>query len=814
MTNENTPLDLNDTHVDSLENVIFQEQRMPTVEDARVTKSHTVNQLKNATSMPETAWSVRDILSRPVQLGTYTWNTTQPVGTEIVSFDFPGILTTLTSQPVYQILSTFAFFSGSVRFRFQLNSTKFHIGRLVAALNPMRRLSDDQINIFTASGLPNVKIDASESTLAELLIPFTHLQSFLTTNTNSLYDTLARVHVVVFNQLSVAPSTLPALSLSVYAHMEVPEVQVPIYSHTPILVAQGIIEDFLPSGISGGISKVISGATSAVSNVAKGDFGEAVASAGAGLGGLVSIAQKLFDFDMPTFPIPEHGRITKFSSTLAHGTSRFDFDTRLSLDPVSMAPPYDEITGTLGNEMDLNVITSVPMLLVQCKWLSTQTPGTRITPPATGPTLLQGFTVCPSLCSTIASATSDSPVTFFPTYLSYVSQRFARWRGSIKFRFEFICSQFHSGRLLVGFVPGDTSSVPTLQQAQACTHTVFDLQEAHEFDLEIPYVASTPFKESVFAASVQNDLHLIGTMFIYVLTSLVSPSNVSPDIDINMFISGGDDFELAVPYGLQTDSNPVDNIYLPPSGTPIVAQGPEINVSRSSNTPQPPTLMKGQSTVKQASVGMFGEDFMSLKTVLRRFSPLFDVATPTGTLCPILRVPVTPYLSDSNSDTDCSFYSSNLLNYFSRIFVFWKGSIRYRFLSPYSQETDGLISHLVNKHERLVIADNAHSPAWSFEQLQDTEAIGTALAYNQLNYDPSLEIETPWYSPFLQNLIDAHDTALDNHLFTNGTLRYTRSLPEETVTYPIRLRVFQAAGDDFQFNYLIPPPTIYMKQPS
>ncbi len=38
---------------------------------------------------------------------------------------------------------------------------------------------------------------------------------------------------------------------------------------------------------------------------------------------------------------------------------------------------------------------------------------------------------------------------------------FMQWRGSLEYRFDIIASQFHTGRLIVGYVPGLTAIFAT-----------------------------------------------------------------------------------------------------------------------------------------------------------------------------------------------------------------------------------------------------------------------------------------------------------------------------------------------------------------
>ena len=75
--------------------------------------------------MAESHWQARTQLSKPTQISQVQWTTTQAPGTNVTTFTFPEILTSVDSV-IRRTLQMYAFYKMSPVFRFQLNATQFH----------------------------------------------------------------------------------------------------------------------------------------------------------------------------------------------------------------------------------------------------------------------------------------------------------------------------------------------------------------------------------------------------------------------------------------------------------------------------------------------------------------------------------------------------------------------------------------------------------------------------------------------------------------------------------------------------------------
>jgi len=116
-------------------------------------------------------------------------------------------------------------------------------------------------------------------------------------------------------------------------------------------------------------------------------------------------------------------------------------------------------------------------------------------------------------------------------------------RGGIKMRFTSVKTDYHAGRLLIAFFPGQTLStaVPTLTDAAYVHSTIIDLNAGDQFEVEFPYTAPKPYK---------NVADAWGCMSIWVLNELVAPASVSTSIIFMVETANSPGTEYQIPFTL------------------------------------------------------------------------------------------------------------------------------------------------------------------------------------------------------------------------------------------------------------------------
>ncbi|APG77962.1 hypothetical protein [Hubei odonate virus 2] len=138
------------------------------------------------------------------------------------------------------------------------------------------------------------------------------------------------------------------------------------------------------------------------------------------------------------------------------------------------------------------------------------------------------------------------PLYVFPP-VAVISSLFHFWRGDLEFRFDFICSQYHTGRLMLAYVPGQDETI-TLAQARASPHVIFTLNESDQCIFKIPYIADRPWWPRNYSYGDSTTSHVAPSQLcIFVLNPLVVMDSVPNIIDINMYMRGGSSFEVAIP---------------------------------------------------------------------------------------------------------------------------------------------------------------------------------------------------------------------------------------------------------------------------
>lgn len=747
--------------------------------------------------MAESHWLAKHQLTKPTQISQVQWTTTQAPDTNIVAFTFPEVLAQVDSV-IRRTLQMYAFYKMSPVFRFQLNATQFHQGQLIISFDPFRQAIDRDLAITSinqtnpifsrwyATGLPSVKIMASESDPVELRIPFVHPKNFLSSNSQDpqVYNLLGEIRVTVLNQLKVADGTTNSLTLTTWVYAEDSSVHVPIQYHDFNVEPTSLIEP------TSAITSLLENGSNLIGNFATGNFGKGLRSGQ----GIIDNLGELFGFDYPNRPLAPENTI-KNVETLANarGATRSE---RLALDPVSGHIADREET-TTSDEMDVNTIIKMPMLIYQSTFASTAAPQS----------ILYYVPVTPSLAANIGAYQTQE--TRQPTYLAYLSRFFCFWRGSIQFEFEFVATRFHSGKLLVGFIPNFNPAGLTYQAISTATPSaVIDIQQTSKVSFVVPFQSTTPLKVTdLVADSVEEQI--LGYLVVAVQNQLTHASNVAPEIDINLYVRAGEDFTFLVPKHPRLDyaysAAPAQQSGIEPTSD-VTFQASRTGQEDSSNQA---ILAFGQSL--SIPKPRFGETYAMIDC-MRRFTPMIDtysdfkLSLPANAV-PQYYMPVHPlYVSGGNAIVSTSPYQPNLnpsyLSSFGKLFSCWSGSLRYKFLSsaPRTSDQSLTIYHLPDGNWTDTGSDTDSQVA----------SAGYAAASTDLSQNTTLEIEVPFYSPF--NFLLTQPTArtaaggvpyLYNYRYPyyNGFLQFRTT--SDTVN---QYRVYIAAGEDFKYFYLRSPP--------
>ncbi|AOC55055.1 polyprotein [Washington bat picornavirus] len=784
-----------ESNVDQQQNTTFTDQR-EIVRDQGYVTSQELSNLKEY-SMPEDEWHVRNIMAKPIPFYTGDWSTGTATGTIVQRWNVPG--DTLFG-PHYNMVSTFTYFRGHPKIRVQVNGTKFHAGRLIFAFIPLydhANYEDKLYSISSMTALPHVILDAGIANSGELTLPFVHLNTYFNSVSGDRpWQTLGTLVCAVYNRLRAATTSSQTVGVTAWISFDNCELHQPCFAHdvtfpkynkdkrdkleTP--QAESLVEGVLKSALPL-VKDLITPEMTSFGNV---------------LGGAA-------DQDKPTDPV----EITRWVPNVVSGLTKgdgIDRCERLCLKAGGYTIPDADLISTTQDDMNLLQLMKIPTRLQLTSWSSTTTSGTRIAHIPVAPFVIEGQEVDSSIVP---------PVDIFrPTMLSYVSRAFKYWRGGLRYKIQIIASQMHTGRLMVSFGAGLEVGAKEFSKASYLNTYVIDLQEMHEVEFVVPFMAERPWlrcdvtKPVSGKFSAQNFSHT-GWLDIFILNKLAHPESVSSDVEVNVMISAADDFEVAFPS---------DFAYYQGSGSPIsiafseTAQAESLVEQEAVTTRQDEgviTLGKGTGRLTAAGPTTMGEDAMSLKTLLRRYTKAYHNHHGVANEYKIITFDNTPVLSSVNKcfNKQQGRQYRTTLAHFSELFTFWRGSLRYKMVYKVAA-SDGNTPALTLRvfHIPGVFNFGTFTPAAvslpKKTTMEALEAYGTQVAVSELQ--GSMEFEIPFYTPYTQ--LKTFHSGIPNARSATGKVVCVLESPISMSEVHINLDLYQAAGDDFTLNYLRSPP--------
>lgn len=186
-------------------------------------------------SINEPKWDLQEMLQRWNYAGSFSWNTTQVVGTPLVTLQLP--LQAIVSEIAQVPFQRFTYIRWEeLVIKIQLNGQKFYQGQLIAfsvpytkpAVLSQRYLGPDRIN--NATQLQHNIINATTSDVVELHLPFTYPQNWINMSSAYIPRSTSSLAIAVWNQLKVAVGTTPSLTGQIWYSMKGAEFMIPYKS--------------------------------------------------------------------------------------------------------------------------------------------------------------------------------------------------------------------------------------------------------------------------------------------------------------------------------------------------------------------------------------------------------------------------------------------------------------------------------------------------------------------------------------------------------------------------------------------------------
>lgn len=583
----------------------------------------------------KTTWELDDYSARWIPYGDFTWTTSQVIADSIfVLQPFKTIVNDTISY--FQKIALFhSYVRFDVQIRVQLNTTRFHTGRLICFYIPENKNIEGNGNLTAFTCAPHAILDAAVANTVDFSVPWCSQFDFISTAQELLTGGTIMCNVAA--PLTVASGTSDTVHGKIWIRALNAQFKVPGAPHA--------YRSILPQ--SGTLETVINEAET-------GEIGHQLLNKATKLAQVVSPLVRTLCLDYPN--AIQNGDINSFSATSLSNAEGVSKAKRLAPTQLGVYTNSPDIS---HKEDDFRYLASMPS--VALVW---------------DPKLPMMLPVSPRLLNPLLESANH-----VYTWVNFVSSLHAFWRGSLRFKIDFVTSSFTTGRFAVSWVPSLSANLPNITAFNAFSMyptVVMDLAEARVFEFEVPYINNKPWLNSIdYAKTGTNQLYYSnachnGMLVFYILNDPVFTGSTSDYLQAWVWVSGGTDFEVAA------HRAPIDNeVAVPQSGALVVKKL---------------DLATGDQIIKaeEERVHNIGEDYMNMDAILKRYSLLYALRLP-GQYSTYLRVrPVMRIGTSTAVDPPITIpHALPWIDIMGSAYTFWSGSMRFKFIMHSKLETVG-----------------------------------------------------------------------------------------------------------------------------
>lgn len=732
----------------SYENVSFGDQIDPYLYDVDNTMDPT-RSLQDSNDA-----RLENFFTRPIKIAEEEWATSTVLG-----FDIDPWSLYWENPRVANRIANFHLLKCNLKVKVVINGNGFQYGRALVSYLPFNVFDTLSSNasliredLVQASQQPHIFLDPTTSQGGEMKLPMFNYYNYISIPDNQ-WDQLGRLYFRGLNELKHANGASDLVTVSVFAWAEDVDMSVLTSRETTTLSPQTGFEPQSGNEVDEANSKgVISGPATAIAKVAASlsnvPYIAPFASATNIAANATANIAKMFGYCRPIVtknpePYKPHIASALAVTNVADGPTKMTVDDKqeLSIDP--------RIAG-LGGVDPLNIkeIAKRESYLTTFSWAIGTAPET----------LLWNARIDP----VIWAENAGPPVSFHFPACAMAALPFKYWTGSMRFRFQIVCSAFHKGRIKIVYDPNWLAS----NEYNTNYIKVVDIADETDFTVEIANGQETtllthhlPGAESVtqlysttpYASKEQGN----GVVGVYVVNELTTPnSTVNNDIEVNVYVSMGDDFEVFVPddhfqyftfgsgVASEENLNAKRDMYLAatrlrnlpelPPALPKRASlkeratytlvekfapqsGEETVVPESQNTSEPSApqhevadkLGISKSDLSDINQVFTGEAISSFRTVLKRYNcwnqlPFGDAeaAAVQGRFSsfPFLRGNVSGAIDSTIAAVPYNYCNTVLLHWVTYAFSGWRGSIRYKILPKGTMKADFPQTYYIQRH--------------------------------------------------------------------------------------------------------------------
>lgn len=785
--------------------------------------------------------SLANFLSRPVLIQSFDWSTDAPQIYERFNpwanfFEEPRIANRIAH---YSLLRA------KLKIRVLVNGNQFHFGRAIMSYVPLPDadyLTTDrawvQQDLIQASQRPHIYIDPTYSQGGELSLPFFWYKNALSIP-DSEWNKMGEMILHTINVLKHANGASDNVTINVFAWAEDVNLSAPTSETASTLDPQSGGSDEYGQGIISKPAGIVARAAGKLKNVPV--IAPYARATEIGAGAISDIAG-IFGFCRPN----DVEQIRAYKPTFVGNMANTDApDTAIKLTVDSKQElTIDPRTAGLSDvdEMNIKSIAQKESFLTKFDWPVSANRGYGLWNCAVTPTLwdLNGGEIhMPACC--------------------FATIPFQYWRGTINYRFQIVSSNFHRGRLRLIYDPYGQGVAPEYTTQY---NRIIDIAEEKDFTVSIGWGAQTPYctvyRPGVngvqFGPGYNNQLppsdtegpRNNGIIGLEVVNDLTVPnSTVDNDIEVNVFVSVGDDFEVAVPFTTSMSRY----TYYDPTAEALAGeklldtQSAESPVMDLEATEQPSAPVQSPTHEAAAMIDdtdatnhvFFGETISSFRPLLKRY--VFhhaDSATDLeqGVKWWKVRFPAFPYYRGKDPvapvHDEYNYSANTLLNYLSPAFTGWRGNLKWKHHFTTNQlnvagSAEGYYGDtpiVATRSNYFGTGNPAANDVVDIDLDQSVDNVAALFANNMpqtflgssvqsMAQNPVLETELPFYAPWRFFPTKVSPNANAGTFFSIRQAIVTlESLVRLGTTAPVVYN-YVATGEDFNLFFFTGAPVMY-----
>lgn len=756
-------------------------------------------------------------LSRPVLIKTHTWSQSDSFATTTTWN--PWYLF-FNSTPIKNKLNNYSFIHCKLKLKFVVNASPFYSGAMAFTYSPLQNLNGTTIVPDSGSGeliphsqRPLVWIFPQTCQGGEITLPFFYHKNWLDITTAVDTQNMGTITPCLYAPLVSANGvTGSSIVINVYAWAE----DVMLHAPTTKLALQSSEFDYKPSQMASAVAD----ATNKLSRIPMiGPYMKATSSVASSISKFASAFGFTNVPNMDTV-VPQRPYAFPHNSSceVSVPTDRTGVDPK---NEVTIDPRTVGLDGT--DELSLAYIAGRESYLGNAILSSTDS--------VDALTLVAAVTPC--LFYSVNPIDPSKPVQFTP--MSYVANMFKYWRGDIIFRFKFICTRFHKGRVRITFDPTNNIAT-TIPDYTTVFNEVVDIGAEQDIEVRVPYSQATTFlgvnmgfgNYNFLGNSVSFDrAYSNGQLTMRVVNPLSGPV-ASTAIPVMVFVRAAENIEFAAPSSTPTAFN----------NSPYALQSKEFEY---------PVAVKQIVAGNKATTGdpnkyhvHFGESVPSFRPLIHRYSRQY--ATLMGGILAAANINIIShrtsrrlkyygYVSDAyweanktltSGVTNFNYVKCNLHQLVSLLFIGQRGSINHSFNVelPASNTQSGMSQVTLQRYDKAInppvdwqvalavnATNNSQMAASAFSQIEPN----TGVALTDQRLQPALSMNFPYYSnynfQFVNPAFANKGSAIDGTDIDNIQLQF--SLPKVTVNTTSLVHCWSSYGHDYNFFFFINCPSLF-----